>query len=678
MGTYKIIIAGNNVQLFNVVDYVRNKIPSAEITAIITDGLTFQNNQDDLKITKEKNLPTIFADIEKIDCKARTVYFNVGGTMNYDYFIATATYKSPFQKDRMINAVYMDEDELAPKLQEHLHKENPYVLIVSDKSGSEYLKQIKTFNTQINIKTKKAQEIKQIHTFENNATSVTLSSGELILVDLIIMTSFEMDVPAYLRNLGQPLLKLETNNIYYIENKDDLNKLETLILKAKPQDKYICPSQRKLIFSCKYLEENIPNCESYCFEICKMQNDFRFDLNTFLSRFIESKLNGIIPGDICNLCNTYQCKLPFRICGIDEEEIIIRRVLACMYDSLIIRVNLINHILQIPRKIHYLRDTFTNFSKRELILIFRWLINQNRKILGEINSYIPTTSPKEITSGIANLNPNKDIVLYISKFPNCFSKFYPTICENENLQIVTLGCGGLEVSNQYGFSHIGNITLSEYISQIPNLKLVLIENPCYANHLNQILQKRKIPIIDLSHITVKQFESTIRRIQPSILQNNQSQLRPNDLVLLGNPLEDYQNHEDENVIFLLPCQGDYQDNNLFVELNRLIDLDYIVYTFGCSLSSVMSMKYLNPIYMHEKEQQIKTFGSFSKIVTIAKNIKAKNKFVYAYNLLKPEALLDLFTLTYFYDFKVWDFENVNNNIRIMMNFSSEGNKNEKK
>lgn len=677
MGTYKIIIAGNNEQLFTVADYVKKTIPSADIVAIITYGPSYHSDNEISKISKDLNLPTIYSEIEKIDWKAKTVYFNIEGNMSFDYFIATATYVSPIKSEFLTNVIYFDEEDLSAKIKKNLKQDQQFILIISDKKNNEHINQVQQNFPNLNIKKQRAPEIKQIHAFENKATSVTLSNDELMLVDLIIVTTFELAMPSYLQELDQSFMKLETNHIYYIESKEDLIKLETLILRAKPQEKYLCPSQRKLINACKYLEEDIPNCESYSYEICKMHNEFRFELSTYLTRFIEGKLNGILQGDICNLCNLSQCKLPFRLCGIDEEEITIRRILNIMFDSLMTRSDLNKRNLQIPKKIFSLRDTFTVFNQRELKQIFRWIVHQNRKIVNELNDFIPAVKPIEIKSGIGSMDPNKDIVLYVSKCSNRFSTFYPLIKENENLQIVTLGCGGLEISNQFGFSHFGNLTLCEYIAKIQNLKLVIIENPCYSKPLDKILSNKKIPIIDLNSIDVEQFASTIRRIQPSILQNNQTQERANDSILIGNPDTNEINHYEENIIFLLPCQGDYQENNLYLEVNRLIEMDFSIYSFGCSISSLMSMNYLNPIYLYEKDHRMKTYCSFSKLLAIAETLKAKNKYVYAYNLLKADALLDLFSLIYFYDFRVWDFENINNNIRTMMTFCNEGNKNDK-
>jgi len=677
MGTYKILIAGNNAQLFSVVDYVKEKVPFAEIIIIITGGLTLQSSQEDSKNIYGINYPTIFTEINQIDWNTKTVYFDPDGSMSYDYFISTATYKSTLGIEKITNVFHVEEEVLLKKENDNLWVDHHYFLIITENPNSEFVKELQKNNSKKSIKTKKAQEIKQMHIFDKKVTSVTLANGELILVDLLIVTSFEMDVPDYIRNINQPFMKLETKNLIYLECADDLIKLDTLISKAKPQAKFICPAQRKLITTCKYLEENLPKCDSYCLEICKMQNDLRLNQNTFLSRFIEGKLDGTVSGDLCNLCSINQCKLPFRLCGIEEEEISIRRILAQMFDSLLIRADLIQNTLQVPRKVKYLRDTFTVYKPRELKQIFRWIVNQNRKILEEVNISLSTAKPNEITCGISSLDPNKDIILYISRFTKRFSLFYPSMQTIENLQIVTLGCGGIEVSNQYGLAHIGNIILSEYLSVLPNLRMVLLENPCFDNNLSRILRNKKIPVIDLNRITIKQFEDSIRRIQPTILQSFVSDAGIHDLVLIEESTEPLGNKQLDTVIFLLPCQGDFQERNLYLELKRFIEQGFIVYSFGCSLSSIMNMQYLNPYYQQGIERKIKTYGSFTKLIKAAKQVKANNKFVYAYNLLKAEALLDLFTLTYRFNFKVWDMENINNNVRNVINLYCEGNKNEK-
>jgi len=648
----EIVLIGNDSTVYDISSKLLSINNKLNLT-IIVDGETIYNLY---KETKPLTIPKIYCKVKRVDPFKKEVILSNGGVVNYDFLIIMPEVSLPFNIDENISGVYPLYDEKFFESIKNIAEKSFYLLVVGSISN-ELKENLEKLSKNLYIKD--STDIKEVKSFDGRVTSVLLKDETLIFADLILVTSYLRVKPSFLRYLGVSREKLELLNVYYVDSEaihELPSTLSNLESKLKPEEAYMCPFELKVISECEYLENGYGLCEFYNTTVCRIQNSVGLKGSTIISRFIEGNITSGLNENFCDLCEFGSCKNDFKLCGEDDDIIYLRDFIRNSLKTLIFRRNLLSENLKLPYSVYETTNAFKHFNAKELKNLAKLVIVENGRILKKLSlrgSSIPVKAEiQEVDFNFGTFLKDKINILYISNKNSLNDSFFRYLRENANYNLICMGCGGIDISLNYGFPYLGSSLDEEFSVLTGLLDGVIIDEGCVLSSFVKKVYNSNIPILLHCRNTKEalSFLSTLKARERNSLNLNLSKNK----AFIGLSYKHLDDLDVQGFVLFPGCSGSLLGGNFIKRTKDFLSQGYVLFASGCSLANLANLDYLGISPNFSSHAKIFGTGGFSRIYEIACHLKNKNLQTYTAleGIIKHDAILDSFTLKELFGFEI--------------------------
>ena len=649
-----VLITGNDKNLFDVYQ----KIQPSLLTHRVHFLLDPQLNQETLfqsftQNNNDKPLPTIYAQIEKIDPHQRKVILTNTGELTYQILIILP-FKVPSVdiSDEISNMKLYDSINQSEI--EKLVTDIRYLLVVGDIPSE--LQKISTTAPHIKLIQSRPEDIITYHTFENQITSVSLVSRETIFVDYILVTSVKHIIPPLIHQTGLDLDRLELLDIFYLNDAMD-SKIERLMHKLKPTEKYLCLKELALVSECELLENQQTDAFCHCSSLCRIHNLIPLaSSHTYFTKKTEQKYVKHKDNEPCSLYYREFCTEDKLCSNKTYSRVQKAKWIASLRDALMWR-NASNEIdLHCPKELSYYSVQGYIPDEKSLKNSLQWIIEKNHELLTNLNQ--KKNLKQRLFGNSWGKSDNCGLnILYFGT-----QAHHHSFINNKSrtgkvpINILTMGCAGIEYSLRYGSEHYAGFLEQEYIFQLPYLHGIILDKACVMPEVLQTLEERKIPVIDMSLVKTdemnQQWDDFIHEIKIFSEINHALPISlPAEKYLMETP-DDEDIAEFTSWVVIPGCCCLWTQFDFVKIISEFALQNYGIFATGCALSMMLRARFFPEIYPLNNTRNCFGHGSFSRIISIAQRENIKQKTVLMQGPAKIDAWLDALALKYFYRFDI--------------------------
>ncbi len=281
----------------------------------------------------------------------------------------------------------------------------------------------------------------------------------------------------------------------------------------------------------------------------------------------------------------------------------------------------------------------------------KWILDANLIALKDLANK-KQIQQRVFQVGLSSIPQDIPFIIYYGSYHANIQQIYQ--CHKDahcDIDIVSMGCSGLELSLSYGWAYLAGFLEQEYCFNHPQCCGIIFESPCLMNTTSQLIESRKLPTLDLDFNQSDEqwisFFKKCREHSKKVKKGNKTRFERKVLLDLGNEKEI---ESFDHWILIPACSGNWTNSSFIHHIKTYQEKNYAIFACGCSLSTLMNASFYSEYFPESQKRSFFGNGSFASIQDIAQRVNLKKVKILLDGMIKNDALIDALSLKTEYGF----------------------------